>query len=244
MLMFALPASFTYGQQIKGKVIDKDTKLPLNSAIITLGKKQTITNTFGEFSITGAADKDSLKINHTGYKTVVLYIISSTVEDIRIEMEPAKFVLKEVIIHANRESDYKKDSIENRTAYAKQFNYTGPKLMDAFVSNKPIKNTSELVSIDVITLIKVFTKKSTPEYKFHKVLLRDEQAEYVDQKFNRGIAAKVTDLKGDTLSRFLTRYRPTYQFAKKATDYEMINYIKDSCNKFKQDGFKGSDLFR
>ena len=75
-------------------------------------------------------------------------------------------------------------------------------------------------------------------------LLMDEQADYIDRKFNRGIAAQVTSLKGDTLKEFLIRYRPTYQFAKKATDYEMDIYIKESFEKFKKEGMGGSNPFK
>lgn len=92
-------------------------------------------------------------------------------------------------------------------------------------------------------MIAALTKKSTPEYKFNKILIRDEQADYLDRKFNRGIVSRITHLRGDTLSEFLIRYLPTYQFAKKSTDYDMEIYIKESYEKFKKEGFSGSDLF-
>ena len=117
--------------------------------------------------------------------------------------------------------------------------------MDAFKggAGNPVKNTSQILNLDVITLINALTKKSTPGYKFNKTLLRDEQADYVNQKFNHGLAAKVTGLKGDALSSFMVQYRPTYKFAHKATDYEMELYIKDCYRKFLKDGLNGGELF-
>jgi hypothetical protein len=242
LLLFAffIGTNLCYGQQIKGKVVDKDTKLPVNFVIVTLGSKQAFTNSFGEFNV-AASGNDSLKIACFGYKTYTA-LVNNVMAVVHVELEPAKIVLKEVIVHSNREREFKKDSTENRQFYTKQFNYKGPTVMDAFVG-KPIKNPGELISIDVGTLIRALTKKSTREYKFNKLLLRDEQAEYVNQKFNHGLVAKVTGLKGDTLSAFMVSYRPDYKLAHKVTDYEMELYIKDCYKKFLKDGLNGRELF-
>jgi hypothetical protein len=245
LLLFAffIGTNLCYAQQIKGSVIDKDTKLPINSAIVSIGNKQVFTNSFGEFSI-AASGNDSLKIARLGYNTYRM-VINNTMAPIHVELEPAKIVLNEVIVRSNREREFKKDSAENRLLYVKQFNYKGHTVMDAFKggSGNPVKNTSQILNIDVITLISALTKKSTPEYKFKKILLHDEQAEYVNQKFNHGIVAKITGLKGDTLSAFILSYRPDYKFAHKVTDYEMELYIKDCYRKFLKDGLKGNTLF-
>lgn len=245
LLLFAffVGANLCYGQQIRGRVVDKDTKLPVNGAIVSIGNKQAFTNSFGEFSIM-ASGKDSLKIARFGYNTYKT-LISIVMATVRIELEPAKIVLKGVVIHSNREREFKKDSAENRSFYNKEFNYKGPTVMDAFKggAGNPVKNTSQILNLDVITLINALTKKNTAEYKFNKTLLRDEQTEYVNQKFSHGMVAKVTGLKGDTLSAFVVQYRPTYKFAHKATDYEMELYIKDCYKKFLKDGIKSSELF-
>jgi len=113
--------------------------------------------------------------------------------------------------------------------------------MDAFVPSGG-NGTSQLLSIDVVTLVRALTKKSTRAYKFNKLLLRDEKTDYINQKFSHGLVARVTGLKGDTLSAFVVQYRPTYTFAHKATDYEMELYIKDCYKKFLKEGIKG-ELF-
>jgi hypothetical protein len=159
---------------------------------------------------------------------------------LHIELEPTVISLNTVTVRGNR--DFKKDSIENRIAYAKQFNYKGPTVMDAITGNLN-KQPGELISINPLLLIAALTKKGTPEYKFNKTLIRNEQADYVDRRFNRGVVSRITHLKGDTLSEFLIRYRPTYQFAKKTTDYDMEVYIKESFKKFKREGFTGSNPF-
>ena len=240
LVVFIIVSGFCYGQQIKGKVLDKVTKLPVNGAVVSIGNRIVLTNILGDFSI-AASGNDSLKITYFTYKPFRL-LVTNTMETLRIELEPAKIVLNEVVIHSNREREYKKDSAYNRQFYAKQFNYKGPRVIDAFVG-KPLKNPGELLSIDVATLIRALTKKSTRAYKFNKLLLRDEKTDYINQKFSHGLVARVTGLKGDTLSAFVVQYRPTYAFAHKATDYEMELYIKDCYGKFLKEGIKG-ELFK
>jgi len=198
------------------------------------------TNVLGDFSI-AASGTDSLNITCFGYKPFRMLVLY-TMETLRIELEPSKIVLNEVVIRANRERDFKRDSAANREFYAKQFSYKGPKVINAFVPTGS-NSTSQLITIDVVTLVRALTKKSTRAYKFNKLLLRDEKTDYVNQKFSHGLVARVTRLKGDTLSAFVVQYRPTYAFAHKATDYEMELYIKDCYKRFLKEGIKGDELF-
>ena len=44
--------------------------------------------------------------------------------------------------------------------------------------------------------------------------------------------ARVTGLKGDSLQRFMYRYRPSYAFCRKATNEDILLYINASLKKF------------
>ena len=216
----------SYGQKITGVVIDKTTKQPVYDALVSLCNAKTRTNVSGLFEVPATKKNDSLEVVCFGYESYRVAVDKKT-NILRIELEPKVTKLNEVTIHGSR--DFKKDSIDNRLAYAKQFNYKGPTVMDAFTGN-PNKGPGELISINPLILIAALTKKSTPEYKFNKILVRDEHEQYIDEHFNKGIVSRITDLKGDTLSAFLIQYRPTYEFVKKSTEYDMEVYIK-SCNK-------------
>ena len=242
LTLFMLVAGICYGQQIKGRVTDKATRLPVNGAMVRTGKNVTFTDMLGDFSI-AASMNDSLKITSFTYKPF-RQLVTNTIETLHIELEPAKIVLNEVTIRSSRERDFKRDSAANREFYAKQFNYKGPKVINAFVpAASASNNTSQLLTVDVVTLVRALTKKSTRAYKFNKVLLRDEKADYVNQKFSRGLVTRVTGLKGDTLSAFVAQYRPTYAFAHNATGYDMELYIKECYRKFLKEGIKGDELF-
>jgi len=239
LLIVLFTCCSSYGQKITGIVIDKTTKQPINGALVNLGSSKTYTNTSGVFEIINTALNDSLKVVHFAYKTYTISI-SKAITTLHIELEPTVISLNIVTVNGDR--NFKKDSIENRIAYAKQFNYKGPTIMDAFTGN-PNKQPGELISINPLLLIAAFTKKSTPEYKFNKILIRDEHEQYVDEKFNKGIVSRITGLSGDTLSVFLTQYRPTYQFVLKATDYDMEVCIKESFKRFENDVGTSSDPF-
>jgi hypothetical protein len=231
-------ACTAYGQNIAGTVTDKLTRQPVIGATVSLGNIKTTTNQQGVFLLVSADKKDSLYIRHINYKTYSC-LPGKGNSSLHIELDPARISLNTVTIHGER--NFKQDSINNRMAYAKQFDYTGPKVKDIF-STAP-KQTGELLSINLLALVDVLTKKSTNEYKFNKTLIRDEQADFVDHKFTVSKVQQLTGMKGDTLTTFMVDYRPAYPFVKKASEYDMINYIKDSYQRFKQSGFKRDDLF-
>jgi len=239
LLIILFTCHNAYSQKITGFVMDKDTKQPVSGALVSLGNSHTLTNISGAFEIAIPALYDSLKIIHFAYKPYFAAVAKGS-NVLRIELEPKVTKLNEVTIHGNR--DFKQDSIENRNAFAKQFNYTGPKVMDAFTGNSD-KQPGDIISINPLLLIAALTKKSTPEYKFKKMLISDEHEQYVDEHFNNGIVSRTTGLLGDTLSVFLTQYRPTYEFVLKATDYDMEIYIKESLKKFGKEGFASSNPF-
>ena len=140
-------------------------------------------------------------------------------------------MLRDVLIRANR--DHKKDSINLRKDYAQVFNYQPKKLTDAFTGN-PSNVPFAFVSIDLITLFNAINKKNDPTYKFKKELLRNEQADYVATRFNRGLVTRVTGLKGDSLNMFMDKYYPTADWVKKTSDYDMIQYIKAKAVEFRK----------
>jgi len=237
--LFLLPGFAVFGQKISGMVIDKTTREPIVGALVNAEKTAVRADELGEFEINLPHPADSLKITALGYKTFVV-APGKPDEFLTIALEPNITNLNEVTIYGDR--SFKKDSLANRADFQKQFNYKGLRVIDAF-ANGGNSVPGQLISINVLLLVQALTKKSTPEYKFNKVLIRDEHEQYVDEHFNRGIVSRVITLQGDTLSAFLVQCRPTYEFVLKATDYDMEIYITQSFAKFKKNGFPISDPF-
>jgi len=218
-------------------VIDKSTREPIIGALVNAGNTTVRADKRGLFEITLTHPSDSLKVSAMSYKSLVV-AAGKTIEFVTISLEPKINNLDEVTIYGSK--SFKKDSLANRADFQKQFNYKGPRVIDAFTGGGNYV-PGQLISINVLLLVEALTKKSTPEYKFNKVLIRDEHEQYVDEHFNRGVVSRVTTLQGDTLSAFLVQYRPTYEFVLKTTVYDMEVYIKDCYKHFEKDGFKVSD---
>jgi len=54
-----------------------------------------------------------------------------------------------------------------------------------------------------------------------------EEQDFVDYSFSRRYVEKLTSLHGDSLTSFMLRYRPTYEFCRGASSEDMLNYIND-----------------
>jgi len=239
LLLLIIISTVASAQKITGVVLDKATQRAIAGATVTYKGHSTQSTVTGLFEIVADGPRDTLRVTMIGYKPFAVLITKTNLNP-RAELETSVTTLRDVDITSTH--SFKQDSLANRADYAKQFNYTPSKLRDV-VGFNPGNGSYQLLSINVLTLINYLTYKSTNDYKFKKVLIRDEREQYVDEKFNRGLVSRITDLRGDTLSTFLARYRPTYQFALKSTEYDMEVFVRDCYKKFAADGFKVDSTF-
>jgi hypothetical protein len=134
-------------------------------------------------------------------------------------------VLPEVKI---RPRDYRLDSIRNREDYAKIFNFRKPNL-ESMTSIGPGG-----AGIDINELIRAFQfKKNRSTVRFQERLLQQERDKFVDHRFNKALVRRLTSLDEAALDRFMQLYRPDFEFAAYANDYQFQLYIKESAAKFR-----------
>jgi len=238
-ILFLAVSSVAAAQNVVGIVTDKTTAQPVIGATVAYGKLLTQTNRGGLFEFDGVKMNDTLKVTAIGYVPYTVLVTAANASQ-HIELIQKVNQLNQVNIFGTR--NFTQDSLANRQDFAKQFNYQHPKLRDA-ISVNPGTRPDQLLTIDLLALVRALTYKSTNEYKFNTLLKKDEHEQYVDEHFNRGIVSHIVNLQGDTLSTFLVQYRPTYEFTLKATGYDMEFYIKDCYKKFEEGEFKISDPF-
>ena len=63
---------------------------------------------------------------------------------------------------------------------------------------------------------------------------RDYRDDVVDYRFNKGLVSRVTGLKGLELTDFMSKYRPGYFFLANASEYELINTIKNNLKRYRR----------
>jgi hypothetical protein len=235
LLLLVISAGLNANSQtISGIVTDGKTGQRISGAWITLAKASTISGLQGEFAIKTNSTADTIHVRMQGYKLYVLPINPSINKNILIALDEAIIELN--VVHVTGKRDRVKDSLNNRKMFAKDFNVSAPKLKDILVvSHTPGPLPLFGVTIVPSQLIKALTYKHSREYKFKKILIRDEQNRYIDSRFSEALVAQLTGLEDESLLSFMDKYRPAIEVIKRMTDYDIRVYIKASIIKFRSD---------
>jgi len=196
---------------------------------MTVSGKGTTTDSNGNYYIVVPLE-DSLAFSYLGRSTQkfpVKDINSMSGFDIALHVDPLE--LKEVKVMPR---NYRMDSLQNRKDYAKAFDFKKP----GFKLTSPTTNGGLGAGVDLDELINVFRRDRTRRMlAFQGRLVEEEQEKYVDHRFSPYIVKKLTRLDGEELDSFMVRYRPSYEFCKKATDYDFFDYIKIAFKQYKAD---------
>ncbi|MDP4251875.1 MAG: carboxypeptidase-like regulatory domain-containing protein [Bacteroidota bacterium] len=225
LIFLAVQAS---GQEvtIRGTVFNMYKTHPLESvSVISSSGQGTVTDENGNYSIR-VNENDSLSFSYLGRNTQMFAVKEMnhiTGFDIALHVNPT--ILNEVRVTPR---NYHMDSLQNRIDYQKSFDYKKPGL-------KLTSPGSGLgVGLDLDALISMMKFKEIRRAKaFQSRLIEDEEDKFVDHRFNRYTVKKITHLDGDQLDSFMTAFRPSYHFAKTASDYDFLDYIKLAFEEFR-----------
>jgi hypothetical protein len=171
---------------------------------------QTISNERGEFAIK-TKTSDTLITIKDGYFKDTLLIAEQ--QYLIIEMHKNPLVLKEVVINGTAitpASTYEANKKEYKKIY-----FLG--------DNSGIFFSGSLVNIDKLN--NALGKKGHEARRLQHTLTKDYKNSVVDKRFNL-LAARITGYKGKTLSDWIMENRPSYEMVIKATDYDLVQYIK------------------
>lgn len=238
---FILFSSNAFAQRLTGILLGEVTRLPLAHATIATGGTTTLSNAYGIFTI-NAKTADSVRISCAGYTYYAFKPAKINTRDtIIIYLKPVAYNLAEVKIKANR--DFKAESLRMRKDFASVYAYKAPKVTDAVNRINPYldipydyinarNSTVSLVGLDVLKLVSFFNKKKDRTNKLQQTLLKQESENYMLSIFSTEKVQAVTGLKGDSLQRFMSRYRPGMAQLRKMTDYELVTYIKRCYSEF------------
>jgi ASC-1-like (ASCH) protein len=180
---------------------------------VTNGATMT-TDTAGKFSLS-VKKNDLIEITHFSYETIKLRI-----KDDRkalyynLVMRPKTNKLMEIIVH-EKAITYKADSTRSYETYKRILEKPGVDEMSA--STAPMA---------------MMSNKFREEQEFKENYAKWERQKYVDYMFNEKQIGKWTSLRGDSLQLFINTYKPSYEFIRKANDYQYLSYIKNSLAAF------------
>jgi hypothetical protein len=196
-------------------------------SVMSTSGRGTTTDSNGNYMIV-VPPKDSIWFSYLGKATAKFPVASINYFsgfDIALHVDPVE--LKEVRVMPR---DYKADSMQNRQDYAKIFNYHKP----GFTLNDGSGGLGP--GVDLNSLIEMFNKREIHrKVAFQQRLVEEEHDKYVDHRFNRSIILRITRLQGDELDSFMVRYRPSYEFCVRATDYDLYDYVKLAFEEYQRD---------
>jgi len=212
----------TAQDNVKGKVYDAQTDSTIAGVnIYNLNTKLSVRSGIdGSYTI-AASEGDQIIFSRIGFMpdtATVIYSMLLALHDVTLYKEI--ITLKNVTVT----SSYQMDSLERRNYYndifAKQAGITG--------RNRPTDGFG--VSISPLSY---FSYRAKQKRQLKKRLLKQEEESYVDRSFPREWVSQLTGLRGDSLSRFMMLYRPSYKFCKENNREKMLIYINDKLKDFK-----------
>lgn len=216
---------------ITGTVFDSTRSIPVKDVLVkSTAGISTRTDSNGRYSIV-AGDADSLTFIYNEKPTArfsVRQIADIAHFDIALHIRVTeKFrTLKEVKVYSRT---YRQDSIENRMRNAKYFNYEKPGL------SLSSSNYSGVTGLDLAEFINIFRfRRNKMLKKTQERLLRQEQENFINYRFNKATVRRITRLSGTQLEEFMRLYRPDFAFASESDTVAFYQYILNASYHYRQ----------
>jgi hypothetical protein len=169
---------------------------------------QTISNDRGEFTIQ-ANTGDTLISSDENYIKDTLQVTDQPFFIIQLKKNP--LMLQEVSINSTPITAEKIYN-ENKKDYKEIYR---------------IGDKSNIIGPDNIDKIwSIVSKEGNGARKLQHRLTTDYKSSVINHRFTKTLVARITGYKGNKLDDFIVKYRPSFEMAQKATDYELIEYIK------------------
>lgn len=209
-------------QTLKGKMYEAFTDSVISAVnILNTNTRSSVRSAVdGSYSIT-AAEGDIIIFSASGFKAdtiTVSFSLLLTPFDLNLHRQVVS--LKEVRVTGS----YQADSLARRNyyshIYAKQAGITG--------RNRPANGVGVTLSP-----VSFFSKESKQKRGLRKRLEKEEKENYIDHSFPLEWVKNITGLRGDSLSLFMYRYRPSYKFCRKTDRQSMLIYINDKVKEFR-----------
>jgi hypothetical protein len=204
--------------KIAGLVVAGDGRI--SSAIIKNinNHQQILSDERGAFEISSKPG-DSLIISKTDYITDTLLIQDQQPLIVRLkkpatmlkEVDINSTVISPAAVHAANKKEYKQIYFLGDNTHI----FSIPTIIGPVVG----------LNVNIDKLNNALGKKGRDARKLQRALTTDYKNSTVDHRFNP-LAARITGYKDKQLSDFIRDNRPSYEMVSRASDYDIIQYIK------------------
>lgn len=220
-----LPGFTGFAQQfLTGTVRKKETLETLSSVSVFNQTKRThkLSDEEGKYRIT-VQPGDIVIFSSVGYHPDTIAVsekILGAEFPILLDLRPVS--LQAVTVGSL--SNYQLDSLERRHLYSWIYDQEPQPVVEP-------QRQGDGVGVE-LNIIPHGSSEVRQRLKLKKRILREEQRYYVNFRFSADYISRLTHLEGDSLQQFMVRYRPTYDFCRKAANVDILVYINDSFKKF------------
>ena len=227
LLLCSVQELFSQDKQIQGIVFDRDSKQRLSRVYIynTTTNKGFYNNAKGEFT-SKASEGDILVAALPGYLVDTIRVKSQST--VLFYLKRNSILLREVTIRDSTLSP--QDRLErNREAYQDAYRKGDTKDMLQIGG----ANGTGGVGLGIDALWSLLSREGKNARYLQKIIERDYHDQMIRYRYTPRLVSKVTGLSNETLSDFMEQYRPSYNFVVAANDYELIEFIKSSFQRYK-----------
>jgi hypothetical protein len=211
-------------QFLTGKVRKKEsTELLVSVSIRNISQqKYDLSEENGSYRIQ-AAPGDRVVFSYVGYISDTVPITQALLSgDYPVYLELRPQTLQTVRV--GQLSNYQLDSMARRQEYSWIYDHGEQKLVEK-------ERHGDGVGVNLAIFRNASTIDKQRE-RLKKRLLKEEEDDYVDFRYSRDYVSRLTHLTGDSLSKFMASYRPSYEYCRKAATVDILIFVNDSFKKF------------
>lgn len=210
-------------QFLTGKVYVKgssDTLISVSIHNIT-EQRYDLSDEDGSYRIQ-AAPGDHIAFSSVGHKPDTVTVTAS---DLTAAYPVFLEIKAQVLTTARVEfNNYQLDSMDRRKEYAWVYDHGNEQRFEK-------QRQGDGVGIEM-NIFRHTSKADKERGRLEKRLQKEEQDYYVDFRYNKDYVAKITHLQGDSLKIFMKKYRPSYDYCRKAAMVDILVYINDCYKQF------------
>lgn len=216
--------SFAQQKAVQGFVVDKDTKLRLAKVYIYNSSidEGFYNNTKGEF-VANVKPGDTLFAALSGHAMdTVVYRGQSAIV---FQLRSLGIRLKEVSIYGKAKTP--------QELYKSKLDEYKYKLDKG--SSKDLLNLGPGgVGLGIDAIYNLLSREGKNARQLQKILEKDYKEQVIDYRFRPDYVRALVAIKDENLQDFMTQYRPTYQFVLTASEYQFIQFVKNSYASYKR----------
>src|SRR6201991_5224996 len=197
-------------QFLTGKIYKKNSAEPLISVSIhnISAQRYDLSEENGSYRIQ-VVPGDHVSFSSVGYIADTVTVTAAMLTaDYPVYLDVRAQTLKAVRV--GEFSNYQLDSMDRRKEYSWVYDH----------GNTP-RVEHERKGDGVGVTLNIFRNASAKEKqreKLEKRLGKEEEEFYIDSRYNKDFVTKITHQRGDSLQQFMQKYRPSYDYCRKAAN--------------------------